>query len=809
MVGRVRPPERAGKHCNSMKPAGQRNTDGNRLGDWLTQFSRACLRITSMVDLDSILQEVIDSACALTGARYGALLTFDESGDLGSLITSGITAEERRRMGDPPKGLGVLGYLNKIEGSLRLPDISAHASSVGFPENHPPMKTFLGSPVRFHGERLGNIYLTEKAGGREFSQEDEEVLVMFASQSAIAIVNSRVLSTARQARADMEALLNVSPVGVLVFDARTGDLVSANEETRRLVGDLNAPGPSIGQLLEVIALRRPDGSDIPIDELPTMRVIRTGESVLADEIVIHLPDGRNITTLVNARPVYGEDGNPVSVVATIQDITPLEEMKRQRAEFLGNVSHELRTPLSSIKGSTATLLSAGYPPGPIETRQFLRVIDEQADRMHNLINDLVDMTQIEAGTLSVVPEPTETVDLLEEASEGRARAGEASGSVELELPSTLPRVMADRRRILQVLDNLLVEVSGYAAGSSTVRISASPGDFYVAVTVENRDAGAAAGSPQEQFSGFSRAADDAADRANGTGHLGIPICQGIVEAHGGRLYVENGEEGRGAGFTFTIPVADDAARPARQGSGRPAADLDSPGGQVRVLAIIENPETGRHLRSTLLRAGFAVVVTSDPDEAERLIENRQPQLVILEPALARGEGFEALMRVGGVTDAPVIVVAGHGWDQHIGRAFELGASDYIAKPFTSSELLARAGVALRRRSVAGWGEPSRPYLHGDLVIDYLEREVTVSGRPVNLTATEYKLLTQLSMAGGRVLSHEQLLRAVWGPLYSSDSRIVRTYVKELRHKLGDDAVRPTYIFTELGVGYRMARPATP
>ena len=606
----------------------------------------------------------------------------------------------------------------------------------------------------------------------------------------------------------MEALVNVSPVGVLVFDARTGDMLSANNETRRMVGKLNAPGRSINQLLDVIALRRLDGSDIPIDELPTMKVIRTGESVLADEVVIHLPDGRKIATLVNARPVYGEDGNLVSVVATMQDITPLEEMKRQRAEFLGNVSHEIRTPLTAIKGSTATLLSSSYPPGPTEIRQFLRVIDEQADQMHNLINDLVDMTQIEAGTLSIVAEPTETADLLEEAREAHIRAAESNGSVELELPSDLPRVMADRRRILQVLGNLLVDVSGHSARPSIIRISASPRDFYVAVTVDIQGVGAASGIPQQQLGRFSRAAADVAGRAIGTGRQGIAICEGIVEAHGGRLTVEGGEESRGAGFTFTIPVADDAAHPAEPGPGRSAADLDSPRGQVRILAIMENPETGRYVRNTLLQAGFAAVVTGDPDEAERLIGNQQPRLVILEPTVVRGEGFEALVRVGGVTDAPVIIVAGHGWDQHIGRAFELGASDYIAKPFTSSELLARVGVALRRRSVAGWREPSNPYLYGDLVIDYLERKVTVSGRPVHLTATEYKLLTELSMATGRVLSHEQLLRLVWGPRHSSDSRIVRTYVKELRHKLGDDAARPTYIFTESGMGYRMARPAT-
>ena len=294
------------------------------------------------------------------------------------------------------------------------------------------MKTFLGSPLRFRGERLGNIYITEKEGGREFSREDEDILVMFASQSAVAIANSRVLSAARQARADMEALVNVSPVGVVVFDAKTGDLLSANAETRRIVGKVKAPGRSIEQFLEVVALRRVDGSDIPIDELPIMKVIRNGESVLADEVVIHLPDGREITTLINARPVYGEDGSPKSIIATIQDITPLEDMKRQRVEFLGNLGHELRTPLTAIKGSVATILGSPYPIDPAETRQFLRVIDEQADRMRNLINDLVDMTQVESGTLSVTPEPTDVESLLDQAREAHNLEG-SDDSVEVHL----------------------------------------------------------------------------------------------------------------------------------------------------------------------------------------------------------------------------------------------------------------------------------------------------------------------------------------------------------------------------------------
>ena len=760
-----------------------------------------------MQDLDSILQEAIDSACALTGARYGALLTFSESGDLGDLITSGITPEERRRLGDPPKGLGLLGYLNEIEGSLRLPDISGHASSVGFPANHPPMKTFLGSPLRYQGERLGNIYLTEKEGGREFSQEDEEILVMFASQSAVAVVNSRVLNAARRARADMEALFNISPVGVLVFDAKTGVLVSANDEARRVIGRLNKTGSSIGEILEVITLRRVDGSSIPMDELPTTKALRRGETVLADEVVIHLPDGRAVTTLINARPIRREDGDIVSVVATIQDITPLEDMKRQRTEFLGNVSHELRTPLTAIKGSVATILDSPYPIDPAETRQFLRVIDEQSDHMRNLINDLVDMSQIEAGTLSVAPQPTEVESLLDQARETHNREG-SDESIEVHLAQALPRVMADSRRILQVLGYLIADVSRYSPRSSSIRVSALPEDVHVAVSVDN-EGGVAPGTRQpDQLESLSRTSEEALGKSKGIDDLGFAICEGIVEAHGGRIFAER-RAGRPNRFTFTIPAVDEVAYVAQQDSSQsPPPARGSRGGPARILAIGENAETGRYIRNTLLEAGYIAVVTGNLDEAERLLEDQKPHVVLLEPTFSWAGGFEMLVRVVRITDAPVIFVAGHGWDRQIGRAFELGVFDYIAKPFTSTELLARIDVALRRRSVAGWKEPSQPYLQGGLAIDYAERGVTVSDRPVHLTATEYKLLIELSMAAGSVLTHEQLLRRVWGTLYSSDSRIVRTYVKELRHKLGDDAARPTYIFTEPGVGYRMARPST-
>ena len=774
----------------------------------LSQLSDASRLVSESLDLDVVLRKVIENARSLTGARYGALLTYEPSGDIQDFITSGLSPKEIQDLHTLPQGLGLLGYMNEIREPLRLSDISSHHSSVGFPQNHPPMKTFLGMPIRYHDVHVGNIYLTEKEGGTEFTGEDQEILVMFASQAGAAIFNARKYREEQQAKADLEALVNISPVGVLVFDGKTGDLLSANDETIRLVGKLNAPGRSLKDILSVVTLRRTDGSDIPMEELPLTKALSRGETILADEVVIYPPDGRApITTLINARPIRRDGGDSVSVVVTIQDITPLEDMKRQRAAFLTNMSHELRTPLSAIKGSTSTLLNSTYPPDPSETRQFLRVIDEQSDHMRHLINDLVDMTQIETGTLSVNPEPTDLAHLLCRAREAHAHTGTEGISVELELASNLPKVMVDEPRMMHVLGHLIASVSRYVSSSPSVRITAVQDDMYVVVTVDNKADGPATPQPARQLGRNYRAVDGVVEIKNARADLGIAISVGIVEAHGGRLSVGDGERGRGSGFTFTVPVVDKASHDEDPATSQPPSSRDSHAGQARLLALVEDPETGRYVRDILSRVDFSVTVSGHLDEAEDFIETQKPHAILLEPVLPWSEGLEMLVRICRISGVPVIFVAGYGWDQYIGRAFELGAFDYIAKPFTSTELLARVDTALRRKSADGRHEPSIPYLHGDLTIDYVQRKVSVAGRPVNLTATEYKLLVELSTVAGQVSTHEQLLRRVWGPLHSTDVRIVRTYVKELRHKLEDDAAHPKYIFTEPGVGYRMPRPS--
>ena len=786
-----------------MREGDRLRAENETLRSRIVGLTEAILRISEDLDLDTVLQQVVDGARSLVGATYGAILTFDDSGRVRDFITSGVTPEERQLVGSWPKGLGMLGYLNEVDGPVRLPDISDHPRSVDIPKNHPPIETFLGTQIRDREKSSGNIYLAGKRDGREFTSDDEEALAMFAAQAAIAIANARRYGEERRAKADLEALINTSPVGVLVFDARTREVVKSNREARRIITGTREQDRPFEQLCSMMTFRRIDGQEIPRPELPLERSLGRGETVQAEEVVIHLPNGERVSTLINTTPIYSKDGEIESVVATIQDMTPIEELARLRAEFLGMVSHELRGPLTSIKGSAATALRPSAPLDPAETRQFFRIIEEQADHMRDLISNLLDLTRIEAGTLSIAPEQTDVAVLIDQAKNAFLSGGYRN-VVEVDIGPDLPPVRSDGQRIVQVLHNLLTNASKYSREWSPIGVTGSLQDLHVVVSVTDQGRGISADRLPHLFSKFSRTdGDDRDERAGGYG-LGLAICRGIVEAHGGRIWAESDGHGRGTRFTFTIPTVDDTdsgetALPAVASAGSGDATTAS----ECILAIDDDPQVLRYVRNTLSEAGYTPILTGDPDEMEQLLEVEKPDLVLLNLVLPGTDGFELMKRIPDILDVPIIVLSGRGKGHDITRAFELGAADYVVKPFSPTELVARLKAALRKGAVRRQPEP---FSLGDVSIDYMERIVTVADRLIQLTPTEYKLLYELSTNAGRVLTHDQLLQRVWGEDRSADLRVLRSFVKSLRYKLGDDARNPSYIFTEPSVGYRLAKP---
>ena len=764
----------------------------------------ALRRINATLDLDTVLREVLAGARALTGARKGFVVVLDEDGRPGEPVFSGLTPQEEREQRAWPGSLRLFEHLRTLGEPLRAADFPAYVRKLGIESPWTISKTFQGMPMRHRDTEVGNFSLSDKADGETFTAEDEEVLALFATQAATAIANARAHERERRAhererhaRADLEALIETSPIGVVVFDAKTGR-ASFNREARRIVEGLRTPGCPPEQLLQVMSFRRGDGREASLSELPITQQLASGERVRAEEMVLSVPDGRSVRTLVDATPIPGEGGGVGSVVATFQDLAPLDEIERLRTEFLALVSHELRGPLAAIKGSATTLLEE-EALDPAEAREFHRLIAEHADAMRNLLGDLLDAGRIESGTLSVAPEPAAVADLVERARRTFLGTG-AAQPVVVDLEPDLPPVMADRRRIAQVLTNLLANAAREAPGSAAIHVSAAREDAHVVVSVADQGPGLT----QERLAQLFRkhTALGAGGRAGGVPRhgLGLAICKGLVEAHGGRIRAESAGPGHGTTVVFTLPAAYGTGAAGDQG--RPDERVLDADAATRILVLDDDPRTLRLVREALEAEGYAAVVTADPGEVAGLLRDERPALALLDLALPDVDGIELMHQLPELAELPVIFISAYGRDDTVAKALDAGAADYIVKPFSPTELAARVRAALRRR------ERPASFELGTLAIDYAARRVTVAGRRVDLTPTEYAVLRVLSLNAGRVVPFEALVRRVWVDRVQDKGgpNLVRMFVRNLRLKLGEDAARPALIFNERGVGYRMPDP---
>ena len=293
------------------------------------------------------------------------------------------------------------------------------------------------------------------------------------------------------------------------------------------------------------------------------------------------------------------------------------------------------------------------------------------------------------------------------------------------------------------MGNLLSNAARHSPESSAIRVSAAQKGVHVEVCVADDGVGISAERLPYLFRKFSRHdGDDGGSGLLGSG-LGLAICKGIVEAHGGRIWAESDGPGMGARFTFTLPrVEEPGPAPALARSGRVGRN------RVRVLAVDDDPQTLRYVRDALTEAGYVPIVTGDPDAVGRLMEEERPNLVLLDLMLPRTDGIELMESVPELSDVPVIFLSAYGRDQIVARALESGADDYIVKPFSPTELVARIQTVMRRRTATESAEPSDPYVLGDLTVNYVERRVTLAGRPVQLSDIEYRMLLELSVNAG-------------------------------------------------------------
>ena len=227
----------------------------------------------------------------------------------------------------------------------------------------------------------------------------------------------------------------------------------------------------------------------------------------------------------------------------------------------------------------------------------------------------------------------------------------------------------------------------------------------------------------------------------------------------------------------------------------------------RILVIEDEPAVSRGVRDALSFHGYAVDVAADGDQGYRLARDQGFDLIILDLMLPRLPGLEVLSRLRDEqVHTPVVILTARGQEGDRVAGLELGADDYVVKPFSHMELLARVKAVLRRSQMPELRGDEKPFVHGKLKVDFSSREITVGGNPVKLTPIEYNLLYQMIRNEGRVLTHRFLLEKVWGEEYIDATDYLKKYIQRLRQKLEDDSENPRLILTERGVGYKLMKP---
>ncbi|MBI3964728.1 MAG: PAS domain-containing protein [Chloroflexi bacterium] len=343
--------------------------------------------------------------------------------------------------------------------------------------------------------------------------------------------------------------------GVVIVDA-LGRIVRANEAAkaiyRRIVpAERLRAGLSATQLADLFVRHDVTGRRLGRHELPISRAL-AGETVCEQELLVYTLDGQRLYIYTNATPLRAAGGQIIGGVAVLRDITALKVAEQLKDELVSIVSHELKTPLANIKGYTATLLRQGIVWDARTQREFLEIVDEESDKLVELIDNLLDASAIRSGAIRVRPEPVLLPRIADRAA-ARLRRRNPSHRIVVGFPQRFPTVLADPRRIEQVLHNLLENATKYSSIGSEISVWGRQEDeARVLIGVTDQGIGIPPEQVEQVFERFYQVDRTLTRNVSGSG-LGLSICRAIVEAHGGRIWVESEPE-RGSVFCFTLPA---------------------------------------------------------------------------------------------------------------------------------------------------------------------------------------------------------------------------------------------------------------
>lgn len=493
--------------------------------------------LTEQLDLGYVLNLVIDVAVDLLVGTSGLIGLRDEDGVMRVRTAAQVPSESW-------PGFEQLLALNPADSYAVGRALGEVAQVTGL-----PLRQAIALPLVFRGAEIGIIYVFRAAVNVAFSREEQELLTLFANQAAIAVSNARLYQGVLREKQHLDAIIEQSADGVMILDSRWR-ITTFNRAMERLTGWPRAE--ALGRpCAEVLAMHTPQGVNICLVDCPLHRQPPPDDPIVEGWIAGR--DGARRYLQSRYAVQRGPQGEFVGAIANVRDITRQRVEEEMQNTFFSVVSHELKTPVSIIKGYADTLGREDVHWDEATVRDGLQIISEEADRLAQQIQGLLDASRIQAGGMRLEPSDFALAPLAEELAERfGVQAGDAF-SFEARIPEHLPPVYADRERIRQVLENLLSNAVKYSPDGGAVKITARVEGDYAVVSVSDQGIGIA---PEDQplvFRRFYRVDNRLRRSTQGAG-LGLFLSRALIEAHGGRMWVES-QPGRGSRFSFTLPLA--------------------------------------------------------------------------------------------------------------------------------------------------------------------------------------------------------------------------------------------------------------
>lgn len=531
-----------------------------RQREFLLLITRA---MTSRLDLPSLLRLILNSAAEMVGCRAGLIVLEAESSVLYTAKTVVAKYEIRMSVGIAEQYLAAFEPLLDIVPLVQ--ENQAESDNAGQPDPHyldlqarvrqveerlgVPLGQVVGLPLLFEEELLGVIYLfrTEYA----FTQLDWQFLQGFADQAAIAVRNARLYHQLENERSRLATIIENSAHGVMILNAERRVLV-INQALAAMLGI--TPEAAVDKLChEVLLLQEVQGDDLC---QPDEALNFVGNESLHCEGDLKRPGGGRVALSVTYTPLY--DGERlVNIIANVHDITRFREEEEMKSTFASIISHELKTPVALIKGYAQTLARPDATWDAETARQSLQIIEEEADRLEALINNMLDVSRIQAGGLRLDFDDVDLALLARKVAEAY-RTQTAQHQLELDFPQPLPTVWGDAERLRQVLTNLVGNAIKYSPNGGVIRIGGwqeddpNSGALRVVLFVADQGIGIPPQELPKIFDRFYRV-DSSLKRSTAGAGLGLFLCKAIVEAHAGEIWARS-EPGKGTTFFIGLPL---------------------------------------------------------------------------------------------------------------------------------------------------------------------------------------------------------------------------------------------------------------